>query len=126
MNTPAGSETTATSESSTRNFLSFTGVLRGGDDAVRHDDAAATIRCEMFGDVIGEEHFRLFRRDAKLCVRADTAFRRHERRIGENEVGLLVPTRFIRKSVVDVNRGIGETVKEQITLLSFTIRSVTS
>ena len=70
----------------------------------------------MFGDVIGEEHFGFFRRDAKLRVRADAAFRRHERRIGEDEIRFLVPARVVGKSVVDVNRGIGKAVQEQIHL----------
>ena len=64
----------------------------------------------MFGDVIGEEHFRLLRCDAKLRVRADTAFRRHEWWVGEDEIRFLVPTRVVSESVVDVNRWVGETV----------------
>ena len=92
------------------------GVLRGGDDAVGHDDAAATVGREMLGDVIGEEHFGFLRGDAKLRVRADAAFRCHERRIGENEIGFLIPTRVIGERVVDVNRRIGEAVQEQIHL----------
>ena len=32
------------------------GVLRGSDDAVGHDHAAATVGREMFGDVVGEKN----------------------------------------------------------------------
>ena len=32
-------------------------ILRCGDDAVGHDDTAASIRRKMFSDVIGEEYF---------------------------------------------------------------------
>ena len=49
-------------------------------------------------------------------MRTDTAFRRHERWIGEDEIGFLVPARVVGESVVDVNRRIGEAVQEQIHL----------
>ena len=49
-------------------------------------------------------------------MRTHAAFRCHERWIGENEIGFLVPTRVVGQRVVDVNRRIGEAVQEQIHL----------
>ena len=43
-------------------------------------------------------------------------FRRHERRIREDEIGFLVPARVVGERVVDVNRRIGEAVQEQVHL----------
>ena len=47
-------------------------------------------------------------------MRTDPAFWRHEWWICEDEIGFLVPTRVVGERVVDVNRGIGEAVQEQI------------
>ena len=50
-------------------------------------------------------------RDGKAVVRADAALRCHERRIGEDDVGLVVPAVFVGEGVVFVDDGIGEMVE---------------
>ncbi len=49
-------------------------------------------------------------------MRGDAAFRGHERRVGENKVGLLVPAGVVAQGVVDVDGGVGKAVEEEVHL----------
>ena len=73
----------------------------------------------MLGDVVGEEHLGLLRGDAEFGVRGHAAFRGHERRVGEDEVGPLVPARVVAQGVVDVDGGVGKAVEEEVHLAQF-------
>jgi hypothetical protein len=52
---------------------------------------------EVLGHVIDKQHFAALGLDRKALVRLDAALGRHERRVGQDDVGKLVPALFLRQ-----------------------------
>jgi hypothetical protein len=69
----------------------FVGGLALEDDALGHDDGGAAGGGEVLGHVVHEEDFAALGLDGEALVRLDAAFRRHEGRVGEDDVGEFVP-----------------------------------
>ena len=65
----------------------FVGGLALEDDALGHDDAGAAGGREVLGHVVHEEHFAALGLDGEAVVGLDAAFRGHEGRVGEDDVG---------------------------------------
>ena len=81
----------------------FVGGLALEDDAFGHDDGGAAVGREVLGHVVHEEHFAALGLDGESLVRLDAAFRRHEGRIGEDDVGVFVPAVLGGEGVVFVD-----------------------
>ena len=92
----------------------FVGALALEDDAFGDDDAGAAGRREVLGHVVHEEDFAALGLNGEALVRLDAAFRRHEGRVGEDDVGEFVPAVLGGERVVFVDVRIGEAVKVEI------------
>ena len=92
----------------------FVGGLALEDDAFGHDDAGAAGGREVLGHVVHEQHFAALGLHGKAVVRLDAAFRRHEGRIGEDHVGVFVPSVLAGEGVIFVDVRVGEAVQVQV------------
>ena len=92
----------------------FVGGLALEDDALGHDDAGAAAGREVLGHVVHEQHFAALGLDREAVVRLDAALRRHEGRVGEDDVGVLVPAVLAGERVVLVDVRVGEAVQVQV------------
>ena len=92
----------------------FVGGLALEDDALGDDDAGAAGGREVLGHVVHEEDFAALGLDGEAVVRLDAAFRRHEGRIGEDDVGEFVPAFLGGEGVVFVDVRIGEAVQVEV------------
>ena len=92
----------------------FVSGLALEDDAFRNDDGGATAGGQMLGDVVDEEDFAALGLHGEAFVWLDSAFRRHEGRIGEDDVDELVPFVVGGEGVVFVDVGIAEAVEVEI------------
>ena len=89
-------------------------VLALEDDPFRHDDAGAAAGVQMLGHVVDEQHFAALGVHREAAVRSDAAFGRHEGRVGQDHVGVVVPALFAGQRVVLVDMGVDEVVKVHI------------
>ncbi len=87
------------------------GGLTLEDDTLGHDDAGAAAGREVLGHVVHEQHFAALALHRKAVVRLDAALRRHEGRVGEDHVGVLVPALLAGERVVLVDVRVGEAVQ---------------
>ncbi len=90
------------------------GALALEDDALGDDDAGAAGGREVLGHVVHEEDFAALGLDGETLVGLDAAFRRHEGRIGEDDIGEFVPAFLGREGVVLVDVRVGEAVEVQV------------
>ena len=90
------------------------GVLALEDNALGHDDTGAPGGGEVLGHVVDEEHLTAFGFHRKAGVRADATFRRHERRVGQNHVGVLVPALLAGQGVVLENVRLDKAVQVEV------------
>ena len=90
------------------------GGLALEDDALGHDDAGAAVGREVLGHVVHEQHFAALGLHREAVVRLDAAFRRHEGRVGEDDVGVFVPALLGGERVVFVDVRIGEAVQVEV------------
>ena len=87
------------------------GGLALEDDPLGHDDAGAAAGRQVLGHVVHEQHFAAFALHREAVVRLDAALRRHERRVGEDHVGVFVPAVLAGEGVVLVDVRVGEAVQ---------------
>ena len=66
----------------------------------RHDESGAAAGRQMLRHVVGKQHLAPLGLDGEAVVGADAAFRRHERRVGQDDVGALIPTIVAREGVI--------------------------
>ena len=92
----------------------FVGGLALEDDALGDDDAGATGGREVLGHVVHEEDFAALGLDGEAAVGLDAAFRGHEGRVGEDDVGEFVPALLGGEGVVFVDVRIGEAVEVEV------------
>ena len=92
----------------------FVGVLALEDDAIGHDDAGAAARREVLGHIVHEQHLAALGLHRETVMRLDSSLRRHERRIGENYVGMFFPAVETGQRVVLHNLRGGEAVQVQV------------
>ena len=83
-------------------------------DALRHDDGGATARRQMLRYVIHEQHLAAARLHTEAAVRAYAALRRHEGRVGEYHIGVVVPALFAGQRVVLVDAWLREAVQVHV------------
>ena len=84
------------------------------DDALRDDNSGASGGFEVLGHVVHKEDFAALGLDGEALVGLDAAFRGHEGRVSENDVGKLVPALLGGEGVVFVDVGIGEAVEVEV------------
>jgi len=92
----------------------FVGGLALEDDAFGDDDGGAAGGGEVLGHVVHEQDFAALGLDGEALVRLDAAFGRHEGRVGEDDVGEVVPAFFAGQGVVLENMRVGEAVQIEV------------
>ena len=92
----------------------FVGGLALEDDALGDDDAGAAGGREVLGHIVYEEDFATLGLDGETLVGLDAAFRGHEGRVGEDDVGEFVPALFRGEGVVFVDVRIDEAVEVEV------------
>ncbi len=92
----------------------FVGGLALEDDALGDDDAGAAGGREVLSHVVHEEDFAALGLDGEALVGLDAAFRGHEGRVGEDDVGEFVPALLGGEGVVFVDVRIGEAVEVEV------------
>ena len=92
----------------------FVGGLALEDDALGDDDCGAAGGGEVLGHVVYKENFAALGLDGETLVRLDAAFRRHEGRIGEDDVGEFVPAFFRGEAVIFIDVRSSEAVEVKV------------
>ena len=92
----------------------FVGALALEDDAFGNDDAGAPGWREVLGHVVDKQHFAALGLHGEALVGLDAAFRRHERRIGQDHIGEFVPALLRGERVVLVDVRVGEAVEVEV------------
>lgn len=92
----------------------FVGGLALEDDALGDDDAGAAGGREVLGHVVHEQDFAALGLDGEALVGFDAAFRGHEGRVGEDDIGELVPALLGGEGVVLKNVRVGEAVEVEV------------
>ena len=90
------------------------GFLALEDDALGHDDAGAAGGIQVLGHVVDEQHLAAPGLHGEAVVGPDASLRRHERGIGEDHVGEVVPTVLAGEGVVLEDMRIDETVQVHV------------
>ena len=90
------------------------GLLALEDNAFRYDDSSATSGIQMLGHIVHEQDLAAFGFHRKAVVGPDTSLGRHERRIGQNHVGVLVPSIFAGQGIVFEDVRIDEAVQVHV------------
>ena len=83
-------------------------------DTLRYDDTGFACWRQVFEEVVDEQHFRALALHREAVMRPDAAFWRHERRIGQDDIGVLVPALLAGEGVVFGDVRVGEAVQVEI------------
>jgi len=79
-----------------------------------HDNAGAAGGREVLGHVVHEQHFAALGLHREAVVWLDAAFRRHEGRVREDNVGVFVPLVLRSQRVVLGDMRVGESMQVQV------------
>lgn len=84
------------------------------DDALGDDDGGAAGEGEVLGHVVDEEDLGAVGLDGEALVGLDAALGGHEGRVGEDDVGVVVPVFLAGEGVVLENMGLREAVEVEV------------
>lgn len=79
-----------------------------------HDDAGAATGRQVLSHIVDEQDFTALALHREAVVRLDAALWRHERRVSEDNVGVLVPALLAGERVVLEDVRVGEAVQVQV------------